>query len=251
MREIWQKTAPTLVIFLFFFLAFFAYTKLFGPLPLTVNNVNTNKNDIFAVTGEGKVVVKPDIAYVTVGFEASGTSVKEVQTQANAVNQKIVTALKKVGVEEKDIKTTSYNIQPTFDWGSGRQKITGYTANTSLQVKVRDIDRVNEVIDGATAAGANQVGGVTFDVDDKSQYEEAARKEAVAEAKKKAQDAAKAAGFRLGKMINYSETSTGYLPRPVNYAAGEAVKLDSAVSTQVQTGSTEIKITVTLSYVLE
>lgn len=251
MKDLNKFIVPALVI-LFFFLALFAYTRLAGPIPFSVSSVVTNKTDVFSVTGEGRAVVKPDIAYVNAGVEANGATVKQVQTQINATINKVTAALKSLGIEEKDIKTTNYSIHPSYDWSGGRQRITGYRASTTLEIKVRDIDKVNEVIDQSAANGANNVGNVSFDVDDKSQAEDEARKEAVAEAKRKAEQAARIAGFKLGKIINYSENKGRY-PMPI--ALDDSVSFREAAgaekTTEVQPGSSEITVTVTLSYELE
>lgn len=250
MKDLNKFIVPALVI-LFFFLALFAYTRLAGPIPFSVSSVVTNKTDVFSVTGEGRAVVKPDIAYVNAGVEANGATVKQVQTQINATINKVTAALKSLGIEEKDIKTTNYSIHPSYDWSGGRQRITGYRASTTLEIKVRDIDKVNEVIDQSAANGANNVGNVSFDVDDKSQAEDEARKEAVAEAKRKAEQAARIAGFKLGKIINYSENKGRYPMRIALDSVSFREEAGAEKTTEVQPGSSEITVTVTLSYELE
>lgn len=245
-----NKIFSAFLIFVLFFLSLFLYTKLIGPIPFSVISTNTTKTDVFSVSGEGKVIVKPDIAYVSVGVETTGTTVKQTQDKMNTSINTVIASLKKLGIDEKDIKTTNYSIRPTYDWNSGKQRITGYAANTNLQVKVRNIDKVNEVIDQATSSGANQVGGISFDVDNKEKAENEARTQAVEQAKKKAQQVAQIAGFKLGKIINYSESDNNY-PRPINYGGGLMLEKAAAPATDIQTGSSEIKITVSLSYQIE
>ena len=230
-----------------FFVLLFAYTKLAGPIPFSVNSISTMKTDTFTVSGEGKVIVPPDIAVVNVGVQANGSTVKQVQDELNLKMNAVSEAVKRVGVKSEDIQTSNYSIYPQYDYQSGGQRITGYQASSNLTIKVRDIDRANEVIDGATAAGANQVGGISFDVDDKAKAQNEAREKAVAEAKRKAQDAARIAGFRLGTIVNYQE-SFGDQPRPIPLMAKEAVGIGGEVPTQIEPGSSEIVVTVTLSY---
>lgn len=232
-----------------FFGALFLYSKLVGPIPFSLISTVTNKTDVFTVAGEGKVVAKPDVAYISVGIEKTAATVEQAQAQINGVNKNIVDGLKKLGIDEKEIKTESYTINPNFDWAAGRQKITGYTAATNLSVKVKKIDQINAVVDTATAGGANQVGGIAFDVEDKEKLQETARQDAVAQAKRKAEQAAKAAGFKLGRIINYSESAGGMVPQPL-YNRAEA-KMGAGAPTEMQTGSQEIKITVSLSYQIE
>jgi uncharacterized protein len=245
------KIIPIFIIFISFFICFFLYTKIFGPISFSVNNTTTTKTDVFSVSGEGKAIVKPDIANITVGINNSGSTTKQVQDKINSIIKNITNSLKKLGIDGKDIKTANYNISPTYDWTSGRQKITGFNANTNLSIKVRDIDKINEIIDSATANGANQIRGISFDVDNKTELEEVARKEAVTEAKKKAKDIAKITGFKLGKIINYSESNNN-TPRTIGYGGLGLKNMEStAVDTDIQTGSSEIKISVTLSYQIE
>ncbi len=228
-----------------FFILLFTFTKLFGPIPFAVNSVTTTKSTTFDVTGEGKVSATPDIALVTVGIQSTGSTVKAAQDQINSTINKVSEAIKKLGVDPKDIKTTNYNVNPSYDFTQG-QKITGYLANTNLQIKVRVLDKANSVIDTATANGANQIGGINFDIDDKTKLENEARQKAVDSAKKKASDASKIAGFKLGRIINYSENSEGISPMPFR-----AMSIDKAIgdtSTEIEPGSNEISVTVTLSY---
>lgn len=244
MRPFFQITLPILS----FFVLLLVYTKIFGPIPFSINSVTTTKTDTFNVTGEGSVAIKPDIVLLNVGISAQGSTVKMAQDQINAVSAKVAEAIKKLGVDQKDIQTSNYNINPTYDYQARTQKITGYTASTNLTIKVRNIDLVNQVIDQATANGANQIGSITFDVDDRTKAENDARVKAVADAKKKAESAAKIAGFRLGKMVNYSENFAGG-PQPFR-ALSQAVGGVPA-ETKIEPGSSEIKVIVILSYEIQ
>jgi hypothetical protein len=232
-----------------FFIALFAYTKWIGPIPFSVNSVTTNKTDTFSVTGDGKVTVVPDIAIISAGVQAQGATVTVVQDQLNKAINAVTSAVKRAGVEDKDIQTTNYTINPTYDYGTGNPKITGYQASSDLMIKVHAIDTANTVIDAATAAGANQIGGITFDVDDKTKAQDAARTLAVADAKRKATDAAKIAGFSLGRIINYSEDFGNVVrPMPLMANAATADGVAKTAPTNVSTGSTDITVQVTLSY---
>lgn len=233
----------------FFFLLLFVYTKLAGPIPFSVTSVTTTKTDTFTVTGEGKAVVRPDIAVVNVGVQTNGSSVKQVQDELNRKSNSISEAVKRVGVKDADIQTSNYSIYPQYDYQSGTQRIIGYQASSNVTIKVRDIDRANEVIDGATAAGANQVGGISFDVDDKSKAQNEAREKAVADVKRKAQDAARIAGFKLGKIVNYQESFGDQRPPVPLMARVESDK--AAIPTQIEPGASEIVVTVSLSYELQ
>ncbi len=231
-----------------FFILLFTFTKLFGPIPFSVNSVTTTKSSTFDVTGEGKVTATPDVALVTVGIQANGSTVKAAQDQINSTINKVSEAVKKLGIGSKDIKTTNYSINPSYDF-TNSQKITGYSASTNLSIKVRQLDKANSVIDSATSNGANQVGGISFDIDDKTKLENEARQKAVDEAKKKALEAAKISGFKLGRIINYSENFGG-LPRPIPMLQAADIKAQGS-PTQIEPGSAEITVIVTLSYEIQ
>lgn len=232
-----------------FFIALFAYTKLAGPIPFSVTSVTTTKTDMFTVTGEGKATAAPDIATVSVGVQAQGSSVKGVQNQLNTAVNAVSAAVKKAGVDAKDIQTSNYSINPMYDYSGRTQRITGYQASSNLTITVRAIDNANGVIDAATQAGATDVGGISFDVDDKTKVQNQARELAVADAKRKAEDAARIAGFRLGNIVSYSENFGG-VPRPYLMAAKAEGAPDSSVATQVEPGSSEITVIVSLGYEL-
>src|SRR3989344_7757050 len=178
-----------------FFIMLFIYTKLAGPIPFSVNSITTTKTDIFSVTGDGEVAVSPDMAVVNLGVTTSSSTAKLVQEQLNSVINKVSSAVKRLGISEKDIQPTNFSINPNYDFREGSQKITGYSGSTNLTIKVRELDKINSVIDTGAQNGANQIGGISFEVSDKIKAEDEARKKAVEEAKRKAQNAAKTAGF--------------------------------------------------------
>lgn len=226
-----------------FFLLLFIYTKIAGPIPFSVNSITTTKNESFNIMGEGKVSVKPDIALVSVGISANAATVKMAQDQINIVIKKVSDSIKSLGLEEKDIQTVNYSINPNYEF-QPTQKITGYQANTNLSIKVRNLENIDKVIDTSTANGANQIGGISFDVEDREKYLNEAREKAVTDAKNKASQAAKIGGFSLGRLVNYNE-STNSMPKIMELSRGAA---DTPTPTQVEVGSTEIVINVTLSY---
>ncbi len=247
-----------LITFTVFFvlLSLLIYTKLAGPIPFTVNSITTQKTDSFSVTGEGKVKITPDSATVSVGVEAEGLTAQEAQSKMNENINKVVSSLKVLGIKEEEIQTENYNVyeapeemrpQSLSLEGPTKSKIaTTYRANTNITVKVKDISLANRVLDVATQNGATQVGGVQFETADQSTAENEARKKAVEDAKKKAEMAASTAGFKLGKIINYSENLGGY-PMPYGVSKMESVARDMT-ATQVQPGENEVVVNVTLFY---
>lgn len=253
--EILRKVIAPIIVILFFFLALFAYTRLAGPIPFDISSVTTSKSDAFSVTGEGKIEAKPDSATVRLGVVASGNTSEQTKTAMNTNINKVINIIKSLGVDESQIKTDNFNIYPTYkdvgplrtiDPATDQDQISGYTGNTNLTIAVDSVELANKVLDAGVNAGANQVGGVDFQVKDKTAALNKAREMAVADAKRKAEDAAKIAGFKLGKVINYSEGGSGGYPVPM-FAKAEDARGGGA-PTEIQPGTNEIAVTVTLSY---
>ena len=224
----------------------FVFIKAVGWFPLSANVVATQKEE-FTSTGTGEVSVVPDTAVVSVGVTSQGSTVKEAQDLLNQNINKVIEAEKALGIPAEDIKTTNYSVNPRYDFSEGKQTIIGYEASSNVTIKVKDSTKVNEVVDTATSNGANQVGGISFEVSDPTAAENEARALAVEEAKKKAQEAANAAGFTLGRIINYTETSNDNAPVPMRYAADSASGIELA-PTKIEAGSNEVSVTVRLSY---
>lgn len=222
------------------------------------------------VDGEGKVTVKPDIARISLSVASAGKTVKEVTDDNNKKMNAVVDELKKLGVKPEDIQTSSYYLNPEYDYGyppvvysnavekevaaaaeRSVPKIIGYTLNQTVDVKIRDLTKSDQVIDRSIAAGANQVGSLSFDLDDASQVKKDARKEAFGKAREKAEEMAGAAGVKLGKVVTFSE---GYNAYPMPYAnfsmrAGDVA--ESAVAPALEPGSKEFTINVSVTYEIE
>ncbi len=233
-----------------FFVLLFVYSKWGPSLPISV--LTQIKGEPMVVSETGKVTVVPDIAKITVGIEEQGQSLKTVQDSLNRKSKSLTDSLKKLGIDEKDIKTTNYNVYPEYDYDSTPYKIDGYRVSTSYEVKITDFDIVNEALTMATQSGANVIGNISFEVNEKTkdEYLQKAREEAVKLAKDKAEGLAKAAGITLGKIINVTESNGVDYPRPV-MMVDKAVGLGGGPeSANITPGETEISVTVTLSYSL-
>lgn len=238
-----------LIVFLFLF----AYTKIGGSLPINMSSTVINKSDIYnqplAVTGEGKVFVKPDIAMISVGIIDEGISIEAVRKNIDNKINNVTKVIKEAGVSENDIKTQNYSLTPKYDWANGKQNIIGYSGSSTLQIKIRDTNKVGKVIDNATNAGANSVYGPNFVVDDKTKFEAQARDLAIKNAREKATQLAKSLNLTLGKIVSFSENG-----QQTVYGQGERVgATDMALKTtssvpEIQSGENEIVISVTLSF---
>lgn len=203
----------------------------------------------FSATATGKVYAKPDIANLTVGLktEAKATAAEAVKQNTAKMNE-IIAALKKVGIEEKDIKTTNYSLNPVYDWTSGRQVLRGYEVSQNVTVKIRNLDKIGDAIAKTTEKGANQIGNVEFTIDDEYELKAEARNEAIGKAKEKAKDIAEKTGIKLGKIVNVYENQV-YYPSSVNYAKdmGYGIGGGGAVpAPEIQIGQNEVSVEVTV-----
>jgi uncharacterized protein len=235
---------------LFIFIGLFLYTKISGPLPFYIYSVQTSKNDLFTSSGTGKATAIPDIATVSIGVTQKATTVEQAQEKINEASKKITDALKALGIEEKYIDTTNYSINPEYDYRLG-QRITGYTATQNMEIKIKDIAKINKAVDIATQQGANVVGGVNFTFSDELQkkLEDKARNQAVKNAKEKAESLAKAAGIRLGRLINVDESNYSPIRAFAPAGAGDAkMSLESLAPSNITPGEGTVNTTVTLSY---
>lgn len=226
------------------------YFRFIGPIPLSISQVTTEKQTAFNVQAEGKVVTVPDTAIISLGIQINKPTVEAAQKEANEKINNITKELKKIGIGDNDIKTSDYRIYPNYDYRSGR-KIDSYNINIRLEIKVKDFEKINEVIDKSTELGANQIGNLEFIIDDErlEELKMEARKEAIKKAKKKAEQIAKAGGLRIGKLINIIDEETSpYQPRPILYKASGLGVEEEAEQTQIQPGESEITVLVTLSY---
>lgn len=241
-----MKTA--LATISFFFLVLFLYTKFAGPVPFSVNSIQTNKTNLFTASGTGKATAIPNTAQLSIGVNKSAKTITDAQNQANTVINKLTTDLKSLGILETDIKTTNYSVYPNYDYLNGRQTANGYTVSQNLEVKVKQIDKANSAIDVATADGANIVGGLSFILDDETQkdLEDKARKEAVNNAKEKAEKLADATGIKLGRIVDVQES--GNTPQPIFRTMMAAGGGETDQKTNVSPGENTIEINVTLSY---
>ena len=213
-----------------------------------------------SITGEGKVFIKPDIGQVSLAVVSEAVTVADAQKKATDAINNVFESLKANGIEEKDIKTTNYNISPKYDYGradtpaiypappSGSPKIVGYTVSQNLDVKIRDLSKSGEILTAAAKAGANQIGGVSFTTEDPSSVQTEARAKAIEDANQKAQELENKLGIRLGKIIGFYESGGPY---PIYREYGLGKGGDMAVSSaapEIPVGENEVVVIVNVTY---
>lgn len=242
-----KKIAEMLVVALVVAGVAVAFLRIVGSVPISVTQ--TQKQATFDVTGEGKAVVKPDQAEMTLGVRKESSKVETATEEVDRVMKNLSQELKKLGIEEKDIQTTDYSVYAQYA-SDGRTAQT-YAVNSNVRVVVRDLAKAGQVVDLVGSLGLEQASGLTFTLSETLRDEATtkAREEAIEKAQKKAKELAGLAGMTLGRIVNVQE---GFGAIPVPYA----MKLESARGgandmsspAQVEPGSSTVLVTVTLSY---
>ncbi len=248
---IWSGTAALVILAIFLAAA----TKQIKNTAITTNTIS--------FSGEGKVLAKPDIAIVSFSILTEAKTSKAAQDDNSIKSKEVVDFLKSQSIDEKDIKTTGYNISPKYnyprplslgvesqiypDYYDNNPKITGYQVNQSFQVKIRDLEKVSAVLDGLVTAGANQVNQLGFKIDDEEKLKDEARELAIKDAKEITSNLKKQLGIRLGKIVNYQEG--GYYPPLYSLAEAKLGDRGGDISgPSVPTGENEIVVNVTITY---
>ncbi len=217
-------------------------------VPVTTNSSGAPTTGI-TVQGVGRITLTPDLATLSVGIQSQAPTAVAAQSQASATMTKIIAAVKKAGVAEKDMTSQWVSLQPQYAYSSGGTtppRVTGYQANQNLSVKVRDIKTSGAVIDAAVSAGATQVGGISFSVSDPTAATAQARDAAMADAKKRATALAQAAGVSLGSVIFITEVSA---PAPVPYMTGD-LRAAADAATPIQAGTTDLEVDVQVTFAI-
>lgn len=210
-----------------------------------------------SVEGQGKVTAVPNIASVSFSVLEEN---KDVAVAQKAATEKINTALafvKEQGIEDKDVKTEAYSISPQYDWvqtycapntycAPGKQVIRGYQISQSVTVKVRNTEKVGELLAGLGERGITQVYGPNFEVDDVSTLKEQARVIAIKDATEKAKVLAKNLRVRLVRVTGFWENTDPSYPMAYGMGAADGVKVESVPS--LPTGENEIKVVLNVSY---
>jgi uncharacterized protein YggE len=215
------------------------------------------------VVGEGEVQVKPDLGMFSFSVLAEGKDAVEAQKLSAEKINAIIAAMKEGGVEEKDIKTTNYNLAPKYAyeevacaWGTycppSNPKIIGYEVSQMVEIKVRDLAKAGDLISKAGEKGATNMSNLQFTVDDEQVSKAEAREKAIADAKEKAKKLADDLGVRLVKMTSFYEQDGGYYPMPMYEGYGGDMMAKSAsfdsISPQMPIGENTVKVIVNMTY---
>ena len=246
-NDISKSKNQAIIIFLGFLMLVIIYSLFFGPAKKYGDSLMPAKT--INVSAEGKVTVSPDIAKLSFSVVSEGANSKLLAENNNKKMNAAIDFAKSQGIEEKDIKTTEYNLSPRYEYDEKTKKtfISGYTLTQTVLVKVRDLNKVAEVLGGLPALGINQISSISFDIDEPEKYLSEARNQAFDKVKEKAKAIAEKNGVKLGRVINFYEyQSTPYYQnvRALGMGGAEAVQ----PLPQIQPGSQEVTIQVSVTY---
>jgi uncharacterized protein YggE len=162
---------------------------------------------IISVTGEAHISVPPDLVQINAGVTSEAKTAREASDANNAAMGKVLQALKGAGIDEKDYQTSRLSLQPQYSVAKqgSPAAVVGYRASNRVNIRLRDVTKLAGVIDTLVGAGANEVGGINFMVSQASKLLDDAREQAIADARRKAEIYAKAAGVTLGPPLSISE----------------------------------------------
>lgn len=194
-----------------------------------------NSERQISVTASGMVTAEPDIALISTGVVSEARTAREALDANSVAMRRLIEGLKAAGVEPRDIQTTSFNVEPAYEQRRDNRSpaITGYRVHNQVRITAREIDKLGEVLDQAVTLGANQIGGIQFEVSKAETLRDEARRAAIANARRRAELFAAAAGVKLGRVLRIDERVQHQGP-PVPFArtmAAEAVPIEKGTQT--------------------
>ncbi len=260
-------SAPNIRIASFAVLAMLALFLLVSTLSefksLRFIGSGVNASNTISVSGEGTAFAVPDIATFSVSVRETAKDVATAQEAATEKNNDIIEYLSEAGIDEKDIQTTEYSVNPQYDYSStscaggycppSNPKLVGYEVSQTLTVKVRETDKAGDVLSGVGSRGASNVSGLSFTIDDEDAVNAEAREEAIEDARDKAEELAKQLNVRLVRIVGFSENGNyPYYAKTMmleSSAGGRGAAFDGAApAPQLPVGENKIISTVTVTY---
>lgn len=210
---------------------------------------------VVTLTVTENVDAAPDVATVSTGVQTRAQTAQVAMRDNAAKTDRLVAALLKAGIARKDIRTSGISLNPQYDYSNRAgqpegPRFLGYEASNQLSVTMRDVAKVGTSLDAMVAAGATNLNGPTFSIDDPSTLLVKARGNAVRAAKAQADFYAQAAGYRSARLLSISETNNGASPPPP-MPVMMRMQAEAAPSTPVEPGQISVSVTLSVQYALE
>lgn len=199
-----------------------------------------------AVTGLGEVKAKPNMAVISSGVLTEAPSAREALAKNNTAMSAVIEALKKAGIAEEDIQTSNFSVSPQYPPYQPNQTqqphITGYQVSNQVTVRVKNLAKLGSTLDTLVQVGANQINGISFDIDEPKSLQNDARKLAVADARAKAELYATATHVTLGRVLQISEAMSVIGPQPMAYAVDKVAAQSVPIAAGQQTLNANVSI---------
>lgn len=209
------------------------------------------ERSIISVSGTAKANVAPDLAILNLGVLRQAKTAREALNANSAAMKKVLASMQQAGIEERDLQTSNFSIQPRYDYHRPKKgevqrppRIVGYTVSNTLTVRVRDLSKVGEVLDRSVTLGVNNGGNIVFTNDDPKSAISTARAKAMKDAMSKAGVLTQAANVELGSIISIDESFSR--PQPIRMARGKMMA-DAMVAESVPIAAGENTYSVTVN----
>jgi len=211
--------------------------------PVTAYAATTPSKKIISTSGEATVSATPDMAVLTLGVQSTDKDVKVAYNDNKTKMEAILKELSNLGIEKKDIKTTTFSVSPNYEWTDGSSKLIGYNVTNMVTVKIRDLSKVGTVLESAILQNSNAINGLEYKVSDNSKNYKAALRLAIKNAKEKALEMADELGYKKVTPVSVRESSVSEVG-PIMY---DKATLNTA-GAPVSNGTVEIKATVSVDF---
>ncbi|TVX88038.1 SIMPL domain-containing protein [Paenibacillus agilis] len=248
MHQLWKRTMVAVALCA----ALFVTSVQLQPGTASAAVATDVNRNVISVTGQGKLEVDPDIAYVVLGVVTKADKADEAQKLNAEKFDKVKKALTSHGVDNKDVKTVQFSVQPQYSYKENQEpKIVGYEARHQVKVSYRKLSQLGDLVDVVSKAGANDISDISFGIENIESLELQALEKAVANGTKKAQALAKASGRQLGQVLTISETGSDFSIPRLAVAEMANDQMAKVAPSAPQAGQVKIQVNVQLQFELK
>lgn len=221
-------------------------------VPLGTLSADEYEKSVLTVEGRGEITVKPDLAYINVAVETNAATAGEAVKENSKRTNEVLSRIKAIAGPSDTVKTTSYNLQPVYEYDDKEKKshITSYRVTSDVRLKTFRIEKLGEIIDSTTESGANKISGPVFDNSEKVKNKREALALAVKDARETARAVAEAAGVKIVKILRINPSY--HYPVPVfkqNFITSRIA--ESADMTSIESGDLTVEASVSVVYEIE
>lgn len=217
----------------------------------TDQKIRSGETRTITVNGTAEVYASPDVGLITISVKSEDIDIAKATNENSTTMNGIITFLKGEGIDQKDIKTTGFSINPRYEYEmkTGKRTLVGYEITQSVNVKIRDLTKIGKVISESTSLGANDISSLSFIIDNDEQIKEQAKELAIKDAKDKAQKLEKELGIKMVRIVSYSEGSYPMYDSYYGVGGGAEMKASSSITPPtIETGQNKITSNVSITY---